>query len=260
MATKREQVEAAAVGGDELALGVLGGMGPEATADFLSKLVAATPVGREQDHLRVFVDSNPKVPDRHRAIRGTGDPAGPALAAMAAGLEAVGADFIVMACNTAHAFEADIRDAIKVPFVSMIAEAVEGCGLAHPGARCIGLLAADGCLEANLYQDAFTSRGREVALLDVDSQTRLMGLLLRIKHGDLGDDVASQLRALGESLIADGAELIVAACTEVPLVLRDGDLTRPIFDPTLHLARRCVRYARRLEPIPEESFASLIHR
>ena len=235
---------------DDLSLGVIGGMGPEATADFLSKLVAATPVDREQDHLRVFVDSNPKVPDRHAAIRGVGPSPGPMLAAMAAGLERAGADFVVMACNTAHAFESDIRGALTVPFVSMIAEAVDGCALAFPSARRIGLLAAQGCLDANLYQRSFAARGCEIAVLDALDQERFMALLSRIKRGDMSDAVRAAMRAFGESLIIDSADLIVAGCTEVPLVLDDGDLTRPLFDPTDHLARRCVRYARRFEPLP----------
>jgi hypothetical protein len=81
-------------------LGVLGGMGPAATLDFLAKLQTATPTKREQDHLRVLVDINPKVPDRNA---GDADP-GPVLAAMAAGLRDGGAQVLAIACNTAHAY------------------------------------------------------------------------------------------------------------------------------------------------------------
>lgn len=235
---------------DDLVIGVLGGMGPEATADFLSKLIAATPVEREHDHLRSLIDCNPKVPDRHRAIDGTGESAGPVLGAMAAGLERSGADFIVMACNTAHAFEADIRAAIRVPFVSMISEACDACARVFPDASRVGILAAQGCLDARLYQDAFAERDRETVVLAPADQRTFMTLVSRIKRGDLSDDVRMQMRALGETLITAGAELIVAACTEVPLVLRDGELSRPLFDPTFNLAERCVRYARHNEPLP----------
>jgi aspartate racemase len=236
---------------DDLVIGVLGGMGPEATADFLSKLVAATPVREEQEHLRVLVDSNPKVPDRNGAIAGRSPSPGPALAAMAAGLERAGADFLVMACNTAHAFEADIRAAIRIPFVSMIDEAVGACAREVPPSTRIGLLAAQGCLDARLYQDAFARRGFEVVVLDPERQWHFMTLLGRVKRGDLSDDVRDAVRALGEQLIDDGAGLVVAACTEVPLVLGTNDLHVPLFDPTAHLAARCVRYARHLEPFPQ---------
>lgn len=238
---------------DDLVVGVLGGMGPEATADFLSKLVAATPVAREQDHLRVLIDSNPKVPDRNGAIAGRSESAGPVLADMASGLARAGADFVVMACNTAHAFDADIRGALSVPFVSMITEAVDGCVDGFPSASRVGLLAAQGCLDARLYQDAFAARGRSTVTLEASDQQRFMALIGRVKQGDLGEDVRRQMRALADALVAQGADLVVAACTEVPLVLRDGDASVPLFDPTAHLAARCVRYARRLEALPVPS-------
>lgn len=243
----------------ELAVGVLGGMGPEATADFLAKLVAATPVEREQDHLRVFVDCNPKVPDRNRAMRGEaeeeGASAGAVLAAMAAGLERAGAGFVVMACNTAHAFAADIRAALGVPFVSMVDETVDACIARHAHAMRIGLLAAQGCLDARLYQDAFAAHGRTTLVLDDDAQARFMALLYRIKRGNVDDgkrddDVREPMRALAASLVDAGADIVVAACTEVPLVLDAHDVARPLVDPAVELAARCVRYARRLEALP----------
>ncbi len=243
-----------------LVIGVLGGMGPQATADFLAKLVAATPVDREQEHLRVHIDSNPKVPDRNDAIAGRGESPGPILAAMAAGLERAGVDFLVMACNTAHAFEPDIRAAISVPFVSIVAEACEACERTFPTARRIGILATRGCIEARLYQDAFAHQGREALVLAPQDQERFMTLLYRIKQGDLSNSVRAGIHALGESLIRAGADVVIAGCTEVPLMLRDGDLTRPLIDTTLNLAQRCVRYARELEPLPAVSFSHATRR
>jgi len=238
----------------DLVIGVLGGMGPQATVDFLARLVAMTPVTREQEHLRVRVDSNPKVPDRNDAIAGVGASPGPVLADMATGLQRAGADFLVMACNTAHAFEADIRAAVSVPFVSMIGEACDACERDFPHARRIGVLAAQGCLDARLYQQALARRERDALVLAPADQQRFMTLLYRIKQGDLAPDVHAGMRALGETLVAAGADVIVAACTEVPLVLREGDLTRPVVDATANLAQRCVRYARRREPLPSSSF------
>jgi aspartate racemase len=233
-----------------LVIGVLGGMGPQATADFLTKLTAATPAGCEQDHLRVHIDSNPKVPDRSEAIAGRGISPGAALAAMAAGLERAGADFLVMPCNTAHAFEPDIRRAVSVPFVSVIEETRAACEHAFPYARHFGLLATSGCIHALLYQNAFARIGRHTVVLDAADQESLMALLYRIKLGDRSDAVRAAMRTYGEALIDAGAEMVVAACSEVPLVLADGDLTRPVLDATDLLARRCVRYAYGFEPLP----------
>jgi aspartate racemase len=239
-----------------LAIGVLGGMGPRATADFLTKLVAATPAGCEQDHLRVHIDSNPKVPDRSDAIAGRGESPGPVLAAMAAGLERAGADFLVMPCNTAHAFEAEIRAAVSVPFVSMIDETCTGCERAFPNVHRLGLLATRGCIEARLYQNAFTCIGRTAVVLAPSDLERLMALLYRIKLGDLSHAARDMMCAFGETLIDAGADAVIAGCSEVPLVLGDGDLTRPVFDATTHLARRCVRYAYGFEPLPAASMSN----
>ncbi|QYD72103.1 amino acid racemase [Paraburkholderia edwinii] len=233
-----------------LVIGVLGGMGPQATADFLMKLTAATPAECEQDHLRVHIDSNPKVPDRSEAIMGRGASPGAVLAGMAAGLERAGADFLVMPCNTAHAFEADIRAAVSVPFVSMIEETRAACEQAFPDATRFGLLATSGCVHALLYQNAFTRAGRRTVVLDAADQESLMALLYRVKRGDRSNAVRAAMRTYGEGLIDAGADMVIAACSEVPLVLADGDLTRPVLDATALLARRCVRYAYGFEPLP----------
>ena len=103
-----------------LLVGVLGGMGPEATVDFMSKLISFTPGDDDQDHIRLLVDQNPTVPNRQDALLRGGISPGPVLADMARGLEAGGCAFLVMPCNTAHAFQDDIKAAVDIPFVSII--------------------------------------------------------------------------------------------------------------------------------------------
>ncbi|GAB3630169.1 Aspartate racemase [Pandoraea terrae] len=234
----------------ELVIGVIGGMGPMATADFLAKLTAATPVATEQDHLRVLIDSNPKIPDRNHAIRGTGESPASAIAETARGLQRSGADFLVMACNTAHAFESAIGDAVSIPFVSMVEEASDACVRRHPSARRVGLLAAPGCLNAGLYQTALSRRGRQTIEPPENYEADFAALLYQIKTSGVSDAVRAGMKALGGALIAAGADVLIAACTEVPLALKDGDLCAPMVDATSNLAERCVRYARRIEAIP----------
>ena len=232
-----------------LTVGVLGGMGPAATVDFMGKLIAATGAEREQDNLRLLVDCNPHVPDRNSAAIEGVHP-GPVLARMAAGLERQGADFIVMACNTAHAYEADIRAALTVPFVSLIAEAAAVLVKRHPQVKRAGLLAGTGCLDARLYQDALAARGVDAVLLDAKAQQRFMTLLYQIKRGDTGDAARAEMRALADLLIASGAEVVMAACTEVPLVLSAHDIAVPLIDTTEVLVARTLAYARDGEPLP----------
>jgi len=228
-------------------VGVIGGMGPAATLDFYAKLIAATPATREQDHLRVLIDSNPGVPDRNLALAG-GAPSpeaapGPVLADMARGLERAGADLLVMACNTAHAFEADIRRAVAIPFVSIITETADAVRREHPTARRVGLLAAAGCLEAGLYQRALAERGAEPVVAEGALRERFMTLLYRVKLGEVGQGARDEMRAIAEALIDQGAEVMVAACTEVPLVIGQEDLPVPLIDSSAVLARRAVALA-----------------
>jgi aspartate racemase len=235
---------------DELVIGVLGGMGPQATADFLAKLAQATPAAREQDHLRVLVDSNAKVPDRNDAIAGTGASPAPVLARMAAGLERAGAGLLVMACNTAHAFAPAVREAVRIPFVSIVEEACDACARQVPGARSVGLLAAPGCLQAGLYQSALAARGMQALVPDPSQQAVLNRLIYDIKLDVPHAQLRPQMRLLAEALTGRGADVLIAACTEVPLVLDQRDVRCPLVDATRNLAERCVRYARRLEPLP----------
>lgn len=223
-------------------VGVLGGMGPAATLDFVARVRRLTPAGRDQDHLRLIVDDNPGLPDRNAAIAGTGPSPGPQLAAMARGLEAAGAQVLVMPCNTAHAFEAEVKRGSGLPFLSIVEATVEAT-LAGTDAVRVGLLATTGCLGAGLYQRAFAARGVRAATLEGEAMARFMAAVYAVKAGDAA--VARVILAdLAEQLVAAGAEAIVAACTEVPLVLRPDAVAVPMVDSTECLAIRTVNYAR----------------
>lgn len=224
-----------------LTVGVLGGMGPEATVDFMARVIAATPASCDQEHIRMLVDHNPGIPDRHAAIAGTGTDIGPELAAMAQGLEAGGADFLVMVCNTAHAYTDCIRAAVSIPFVSIV-DVVMAAVAEHP-APAVGVMAAAGCLQAGLYQQALTAMGREPLLWTAAEQERFMALLWRIKAGERGPELRSGLQALAASLEFGGAELLLAGCTEIPLVLEQGDTGVKLLSSTDLLVRHTVALA-----------------
>ncbi len=225
-------------------IGVIGGMGPAATADLFTKILAATGAQRDQDHLRLLVDSNPALPDRNAALEGAGPSPGPMLGEMAAGLQRSGGDLIVMACNTAHAFQRNIEAAITVPFVSMIDATADATLARAPDARRVGVLAASGCIRAGLYQAAFAARGMTALMTEGQTHARFMETVYRIKGGDTGADVRAAMHAIAEALLADGAEALVAGCTEVPLVLTQRDVTAPLIDSAMALAERVVALAR----------------
>jgi len=214
-------------------LGVLGGMGPAATLDFLGKLQAATPARRDQDHIRVLVDINPQVPDRNVA----GSEPGPVLAAMARGLAAQGAQVLAIACNTAHAYADDIRHAARVPLIDMIQVACEAAR--DSGARRVGVLGTP--LALTLYGERLSGMGLTPVILDDEDQGRFMGLLYAIKGGDLGETVCLGMVAAADALDAD---IVIAGCTEVPIALDMADPGRLYIDAGQVLAEACVAVCR----------------
>ncbi|MDZ4775496.1 MAG: amino acid racemase [Alphaproteobacteria bacterium] len=224
-------------------VGVLGGMGPIATHDFFGKVLAASNARTDDDHIRLIIDNNPFVPDRNAAANGGPSP-GPALAAMARGLEAAGAELLAMPCNAAHAWADEIRAAVRIPFVHMIEETVASVRAATPDARRVGVLAADGCLRAELYQDALFRAGSFPLRLAVGEQAAFMDLIYRVKGGKVDVAMRAEMRGYAERLLAAGAEAIVAGCTEIPLALAPGDITAPLIESTTVLAQRVVVLAR----------------
>lgn len=227
---------------DPKTIGVIGGMGPAATADLFAKLIAATGAERDQDHLRILIDNNPRLPNRNDAIAGIGPSPGPQLAAAARGLQQAGADFLVIACNTAHAFQPDIEAAVTIPLVSMIDATVDAA--VKNGAERVGVLAADGCRRARLYDRAFEGRDVEALFLGDEQQGEFMKLIFRVKAGDVGADVRRRMASLAQSLNARGALAIVAACTEVPLVLSSDTLAIPVINSTDALVARAIAFAK----------------
>jgi aspartate racemase len=217
---------------DSLILGVLGGMGPAATLDFLGKLQAYTPAEKDQDHIRVIADINPKAPDRNIP----GMDAGDTLAEMAGALRGAGADVLAMPCNTAHAHADVIQDASGLPLIDMIGLGAEGAS--ETGAARAGVIGTKGALK--LYREYLAARGMGFVSLDADRQEAFMGTLYKIKAGDLGTDVRREMQGYARELTRLGAEVLIAGCTEVPLVLGPEDVPLDLVDPTDLLARRCV--------------------
>lgn len=222
-------------------IGVLGGMGPAATADFLARLAANSGAVDDSEQPRVLIDSNPYVPDRNAARAGVGESPGPALAAMARGLVAAGAEVLAMPCNAAHGWALDASTATTVPFVDMIEAAVAEVAALQPRPRAVGLLAVAATLDGRIYHHRLEDAG--IAVVECD-RTGLQDLVSRIKAGDTGANVAIAMRALAADLAARGAEAIIAACTEVPLVLAAAAVPVPFIDATASLVRATLLAAR----------------
>jgi len=227
---------------EPLVLGVLGGMGPAATLEFLRQLQAYTPAEKDQDHLRVLVDINPQAPDRNTP----GSMAGPVLAEMAGALAGSGAQVLAMPCNTAHAYSDLIQRASGLPLIDLIQTGAQAA--AASGAMRAGVLGTKGALK--LYREYLAAQAMGIVGLSAEDQERFMAALYRIKAGDTGPEVKAEMRGFAHQLVADGAEVIVAGCTEVPLVIGATDLKVEFVDPGDLLARRCVAVCLGMEPVP----------
>jgi aspartate racemase len=213
------------------ALGILGGMGPAATVAFLARVQALTPAQGDADHIRVLMDMNPQVPDRNR----TPELAEAVLGEMAARLRDAGAEVLAMPCNTAHAQGAGIR-AAGLPFIDMIAETT--AVVVASGARRAGILATPGG-EA-LYTAALTAAGLEPVVLKDPDHEAFMARVYGVKAGDMGEAARTRMAQLAAALVARGAEVVIAGCTEVPLLLGAADVTVPLVDSAEVLAKVCV--------------------
>ena len=217
-------------------VGVIGGMGPEATVDFMSKVLAATPASKDQDHIRMLVDNNPGVPCRQEALRGDGQDPGPVLASMAAGLERAGADFLVMPCNTAHVWADAIAAAVNIPFVSIITETVAAC----TDFDTVGLLGTTGCIDSNVYQAGLEGAGKRFVTPGTDEQAEIMDLVFRVKAGERGAELEGRMTDVANALVGRGAQAVVAGCTEIPLILPASGAQVPVVDSTEVLARATI--------------------
>jgi aspartate racemase len=236
----------------EKTIGILGGMGPEATLDCFAKIIKSTPAKKDQDHLRVIIDSNPKVPDRPAAIFGKGESPVPALVQGCRCLQRAGADFIIIPCVAAHFFLEDIRRQVKLPILSVFDVVAETIGRGHPGITAVGLLAITATISNGLFQKRLAAENIKSIVPDETHQSRVMAAVADIKKTQpprSRAQIAADLVATAEDLISNGARGIVAGCTEVPLALRPEHLSVPYFDALTILARTAVLEAG-LTPLP----------
>lgn len=228
-------------------VGVLGGMGPLATIDFMRKMLQATPAVVDQEHVPVVVSSIPQVPDRTQAFRREG--ASPLAAMLASGrrLVAAGAGLAVIPCNTAHLWFDEVQQSLGLPMLHLVDAALEDAVIAAgPGGR-IGLLATDATLASGLYVNRAlppeAGQGVQWVLPTAGEMlTLLMPGVAAIKAGQLPVG-AGLLMEAAQALLRRGAAAVVLGCTEIPLVLDADNAPLPVVDATAALARRAVAWS-----------------
>jgi aspartate racemase len=229
-------------------IGIFGGMGPEATANLYAEIVRLTPAQRDQDHLPTLIYSLPQVPDRTTSIK-SGDRA--IVSYLVEGvtrLEKAGASFIVIPCNTAHYYYADMQSAVKIPILHLISETVAAVAQRHPECKTVGLLATSGTIQSKLYENEFRARGIAVVYPDDATQTDcVMKAVYGIKAGGDRREQADLLCAAGREVEAKGAQVILLGCTEIPLAFDAKRASVPVVNATQVLAEAAIREFKRLK-------------
>lgn len=220
-------------------IGIMGGMGPLATVDLMNKIIQLTPAVNDQDHLHIIVDNYPQIPDRTSAILGKGLDPLPYMTHSAKTLEAAGAELIAIACNTAHYYLPGIQASVNIPIINMPKETVRFIN--ESGLKSVALLATDGTMATKLYQESLNDIGITVLEPDRMMQDSVMEGIYAIKAGDLSKG-RSILDHISQKMIENGAEAIIAGCTEIPLVLNNLEGIK-LIDPSHILAQTVVDLA-----------------
>ncbi|MCK4247574.1 MAG: aspartate/glutamate racemase family protein [Methanomicrobia archaeon] len=222
-------------------LGIIGGMGPEATIYFFKKITKATCVEKDQDHIHIIIDSNPQIPDRTKHILGEGPSPLPKLLESLRLLESFGADLIVIPCNTAHYFIDDLRKEAKIEIISILETTRAHIKEKYPEVKNIGLLASSGTVESKIYQKIFEDTQYTILTPEKEEQKKLMeNIYNEIKKGKI-KEARSFLRDLCGRMSNRGSEMVIAGCTEIPLALESVRLDVPLIDPMEITAKHIVR-------------------
>ncbi|MCU1726794.1 amino acid racemase [Pseudomonas sp. 7P_10.2_Bac1] len=226
-------------------VGIIGGMGPEATVDLMSKVINLTPAKDDADHIRMIVDNNPKIPSRIKAlIDKTGESPAPALVQIAQSLQAYGADFIVIPCNTAHHYYSDVAQAVTIPVLNMLELVVSHVRLKQPQIKKVGLLASTAVIGLKLYDRLFADHGIEVVAPQTPVQQTVMDSILQIKSGIKDHTTVAVLNEAIKHLETQGAECIIIACTELSVIERLLHSETDIYDAAHLLAEEIVTQAK----------------
>ena len=226
---------------NEKFVGILGGMGPDATVTMFQNILRATPAQKDQEHLRILSYSNPKIPDRNAAICKNGEDPLPAMIASAKLLEQAGVDVIVMPCVTAHYFYDGIQAAIDIPMLHIVKETLK---FASTTFQTLGLLSTIGTVQTGLFQRFSEELDMNILTPPENMiQEYVMKAIYSIKSGVLSGEPTRLLQHAAKHLIQAGAQAIIGGCTEIPLALTNDDIEVPFLDPMKILAQAVVREA-----------------
>jgi aspartate racemase len=227
-------------------LGVLGGMGPLASAHFMVRLTLLTPVATDQDHIPAVLWSDPRVPDRGDAMRPGGADPLPWLLRGIDGLKRAGCGAIVVPCNTAHIWYDRMAQEAGVPMPHIVDAAALDLGRVGIRPGRIGLMGTATTLQTKLYQQRLAGLGWECIEPTQEQMTRLVSPAIALVKANHVADAYEPLAEVVNDLAARGASAVVLGCTEIPLGIQAGPgerLSVPVIDTIDALARAAIAWA-----------------
>jgi len=223
-------------------LGIIGGMGPLATVKMFEKIVLYTDAKSDQEHIHVLIDNNTNIPDRTYYILHGGDSPVEQLLKSANDLESIGADFLIMPCNTAHYFYEDLKNSIGIPFLSMIEETAKAIRNNDKTIKKVGLLATEGTYKTNVYDYEFIKYGLEVVKPSEDDYIHIMKVIYNIKMGIKQDDLSKFYETM-EDMKQNGVELFILGCTELSVAYEMYNLKGNFIDAMDEIAKSAIKFA-----------------
>jgi aspartate racemase len=226
-------------------LGVLGGMGPLASAHFMVRLTLLTPAASDQDHIPTILWSDPRVPDRTAArLAGGADPL-PVLLRGIRGLEAADCGAIAIPCNTAHGWYAAMQAATTLPILHIVdAAAAELVRLGVPDGP-IGVMGTAATLDMRLYQQGLEGRGWRCLVPEAAEMAELVTPAIGLVKANRVAEAYAPLAEAARRLVGRGARAVVLGCTEIPLGIAAGPaLPFPVADTIDALARASIGWAK----------------
>jgi aspartate racemase len=219
-----------------------------ATVDLFAKIIQNTEADGDGGHIHILIDNDPRIPDRTAALLGNGENPLPFLTKASQGLQAMGADFLVIPCNTAHGFYDELQENLNIEILHMIRITAKYC--AEKNYHMVGLLSTKGTIKTNIYQAAFEKYSIQIINPTDGECDVLMEYIYTLKAGRAVKDTSS-LANIAERMRLSGAEAVIMGCTELPIIMENVTLKIKKIDPTLLLARAAVLKAGGILPPAE---------
>lgn len=224
-------------------IGIIGGMGPLATIDLYEKITFNTKAEKDQDHIHIIIDSYPQIEDRTAYILHGGKNPKDKLIESAKRLENAGADALIMPCNTAHFFAKDIEKEVSIPLIHIVKSTAEAIKNKYPKANKIGLIATTGTLKSGVYANILKDYGYHIIELDERLENDIMDCIYKGVKAGKTEEYVPLFQKCVDKITDMGADVLIAGCTEIPILVPHIKSKIPVVDATLELALAAIAFS-----------------